>query len=99
MEKTVEIEIRSLLPGIATDEDACIQRLEKALQNHQHMRRAHIEPGSQGLKLCLHYDPEAISVGEVQRLAERAGVEINTRYKHDVVLVEGMECSDCVMVI
>ena len=99
MEKTIELEIKSLLPGVETDEDACIRRLEAALQGQRRMRRAHLERSDGSVRFCLHYDPEAISVVEVQRLAERAGVEIINRYRHEVIPIEGLDCSDCALVI
>ncbi len=99
MEKTIEIEIQSLLPGVESDQDACITRLEAALQKQHRMQRAHLENCENGLKLCLHYDPATISVSEVTRLAERAGVAIVSRYRHELILIDGMDCSDCSMVI
>ena len=99
MEKTVELEIRSLLPGVDTDEDACIQRLERALQTQRNMQRAHLENTEHGLSLCLHYDPETISLTEVKRLAEHAGVMIVNRYHHAAIPIEGIDCSDCATVI
>ena len=47
----------------------------------------------------MHYDPEALSLADVRRLAERAGAQIVNRYHHDLLTVEGMDCSDCVTVI
>ena len=99
MEKNIELEISSLLPGVENDHDGCIKRLETALQDNQKMQRAHLERGNGQVKLCLHYDPETISVGEVKRLAERAGVAITNRYHHDVVAIEDMDCSDCATVL
>jgi Zn2+/Cd2+-exporting ATPase len=99
MEKTIELEIQSLLPGVETDEDSCITRLEAALQKQNRMQRAHLENCENGVKLCLHYDPETISVTEVKRLAERAGVAIVNRYRHELIPIAGMDCSDCSMVI
>ncbi|MDR3573305.1 MAG: heavy metal translocating P-type ATPase [Anaerolineaceae bacterium] len=99
MEKTIELEIQSVLPGVESDQDSCIMRLETALQKQHRMQRAHIENCGNGVKLCLHYDPETISVSEVKRLAERAGVAIVNRYRHEFIEIEGMDCSDCSMVI
>src|SRR5512140_1507290 len=99
MEKTVELEIQALLPGVDTDEDACIRRLEKALQAQRSMQRAHLENTDHGVRLCLHYDPETISLAEVKRLARNAGVTIVNRYHHAVIPIEGMDCSDCAMVV
>ena len=95
MEKTIELEIQSLLPGVENDEDSCVRRLEAALQKQPRMQRAHLENCENGVKLCLHYDPEMISVSEVKRLAERAGIAIVNRYRHDLIPIDGMDCSDC----
>jgi Cd2+/Zn2+-exporting ATPase len=99
MEKTIELEVQSLLPGLQTDQDACITRLETALKNHHRMQHAHLERSDGGVKLCLHYDPTNISLDEVQRLAEHAGAAITHRYCHEVMLIQGMDCSDCAAVI
>jgi Cd2+/Zn2+-exporting ATPase len=100
MEKTIELEIRSLLPGIESDQDCCIKRLEAALQNRREMQRAHLEKsGDDEVKLCLHYDSEKTSMHQVKRLAERAGVEIVNRYKHETIAIHGMDCSDCALVV
>jgi Zn2+/Cd2+-exporting ATPase len=98
-EKTVEIEIPILLPGVEDDGDGCLMRLEKALQDQKGLQRAHLEHGRQPAALCLHYDPEVISLAEVQRMAERAGAGIANRYQHNIITVEGMDCSDCARVI
>ncbi len=100
MEKTIELEIHSLLPGVESDQDSCIQRLEAALQNRREMQKAHLEKTNNGeVRLCLHYDSEKTSVNQVKRLAERAGVEIINRYKHEVISIRGMDCSDCALVV
>ncbi|HMD90159.1 MAG TPA: heavy metal translocating P-type ATPase [Anaerolineaceae bacterium] len=99
MEKIIELEIQSLLPGVENDEDSCIRRLEATLQKQHGMQRAHLENCENGVKLCLHYDPETISVSEVKRSAERAGVAIVNRYRHEFIPIEGMDCSDCSLVI
>ncbi len=97
-EKTIELEIPVLLPGVQNDDD-CLNRLEACLQNHTGLQRAHLERQKQPVALCLHYDPGAITLAEVKRLAERAGAQIAHRYHHDLLTIEGMDCSDCVRVI
>ena len=99
MEKTLELEIRSLLPGVESDQDACILRLENALQNQRNLKKAHLERQDGGVKLCLHFDSERTSVIDVKRIAQRAGVEIVNRYRHELISIKGMDCSDCAMVI
>jgi Cd2+/Zn2+-exporting ATPase len=100
MEKTIEISLHSLLPGIESDQDACTRRLEQTLQSRREMRRAHLEIKEDlPAILCLHYDPDTISVDQVRRVAEQAGMEISNRYKHESITVLGMDCSDCALVI
>jgi Cd2+/Zn2+-exporting ATPase len=47
----------------------------------------------------LHYNPSLISIDDVRRIARRAGAKIANRYRHEVIPVEGMDCSDCVIVL
>lgn len=98
-EKTLELDIPLLLPGVEADDDACLNRLEAALQNQKGLRRAHLERDKRPACLCLHYDPDAITLADVKRLAERAGAQIVNRYHHELIPIEGMDCSDCVKVI
>ena len=98
-EQTIELEIPLLLPGVESDDDACLKRLEAALQSHKALRRAHLERDKQPMALCLHYDPDTVSLTEVKRLAERAGAQVANRYHHALIPIEGMDCSDCVKVI
>ena len=98
-EKTIELEVPLLLPGVEAEDDACLDRLEAALQNQKGLKRAHLERTQRPAALCLHYDPETLSLAEVKRMAERAGAQIVDRYHHDLLSVEGMDCSDCVKVL
>ena len=42
-EQTIELAVPLLLPGVETEDDACLRRLETALANQAGLRRAHIE--------------------------------------------------------
>jgi Cd2+/Zn2+-exporting ATPase len=98
-EKVIELEIPVLLPGVEAEDDACLARLEAALQSHKSLQRAHLERDKRPVTLCLHFDPDILSFADVKRMAERAGVSIANRYHHTMLTVEGMDCSDCVTVI
>ena len=98
-EKTLELEIPLLIPGLTNHQDACLVRLESALQIQKGIIRAHIEQGNEAQVLCLHYNPSLISIDDVSRIAGRAGAKIADRYRHEVIPVEGMDCSDCVTVL
>jgi Cd2+/Zn2+-exporting ATPase len=98
-EKTVELEIDLLLPHVQDEQDQCLNRLESALQNQRGISRVHLERDKSPVDLCLHYDPNLVSLEQVQRMAVRAGAGITNRYHHEMLPIEGMDCSDCVTVI
>ncbi len=99
MEKTIELEIPLLLPGIEDEKDECLTRLESSFQNQKGILRAHLEREKSPVDLCLHYDPNQLNIDQVRRMAERAGAGIANRYHHLSTPLEGMDCSDCVTVI
>src|SRR3990170_488604 len=98
-EKTVELEIPLLLPSVQSDDDGCLARLETAMREHKGVLRAHLEREKTPIDLCLHYDPNLITLEQVKRVAERAGAQIVNRYHHAIIPIEGMDCSDCVTVM
>jgi len=98
-ENTLELEIPILIPGLSGHEDNCLEKLETSLNNQRGILRAHIEYEKEPLALCLHYNPGLTSIEDVRRIATRAGTSIANRYHHEVIPVEGMDCSDCVTVL
>lgn len=98
-EKSIQLELPVLLPGVEAQNDDCVGRLETALQNHKGLQRTHVKRDGATAALCVHYDPDQISLADVRRLAERAGAEIVNRFHHDLLVIEGMDCSDCAKVV
>ncbi|MEW6086007.1 MAG: heavy metal translocating P-type ATPase [Chloroflexota bacterium] len=99
MEQTIDIDIPLLLPGVENEKDQCLVRLEAALQDKKGIIRAHVERDKSPVDLCLHYDPNLLTLSDVKRLAERAGAQIVNRYHHESIPIENMDCSDCSLVI
>ncbi|WKZ45437.1 MAG: heavy metal translocating P-type ATPase [Anaerolineales bacterium] len=99
MENTIELDIPLLLPGIENEKDECLNRLETSFQNHKGILRAHLEREKSPIDLCLHYDPNLLSLLEVKRIAQQAGAKIINRFHHDSIPIENMDCSDCSLVI
>ncbi len=99
MEKTVELELPLVLPGIENEKDECLIRLENTLQAQKGILKSHFKNDNEPVELCLHYDPNQISLSEVKRIAIASGTKIVNRYHHDALQVEGMDCSDCVVVL
>jgi Cd2+/Zn2+-exporting ATPase len=98
-ESTLELEIPLLIPGLMNHQDNCLERLESALNNQRGILRAHIEYQKDPFVLCLHYNPNLTSIKDVRRIATRTGAKIANRYHHEVIPVDGMDCSDCVTVL
>lgn len=98
-ENTVKLDIPLLIPGVVNNQDGCLERLERALAERKGIARAHVEMDREPLVLCLHYDPEMISIEDVRRIAERAGAKIANRFHHDAIQIDGVDCSDCVIVL
>ena len=99
MEKTIDLEIPLIMPGVENDKDECLNRLEESFRNYKGIIRAHVERDKVPVDLCIHYDPNQLTLSDVKRLAERAGAQIINRFHHESIAVEGMDCSDCVTVI
>ena len=49
--------------------------------------------------LCLHYDPARTGLPQVRSMAEPAGAELSQRYQHELLCIDGMDCSTCSTVI
>jgi Cd2+/Zn2+-exporting ATPase len=93
-EKTIELAIPVLAPEIESGHDGCLERLEMALQHHKGILRAHVEYEKAPAQLCIHYDPNLISLAAVQRMAMQAGAEFTERYRHEQIPFAGMDTAD-----
>jgi len=98
-ESTLPIQLPVLLPDIEDERDPCVQRLQEQIASQKGIYRAHVDRQDGEATLCLHYDPNLLSLEKVQRLAERAGARVMQRYHHATISIEGMDCSDCALVI
>lgn len=88
MAEKTQIEIEILLPGVPDQTDKCVQRLCDLIESHKSVDLVHVEkqngqPGGQpGQRLCMHFDPSAISVGELRKFALQAGAKLGEQYGH-----------------
>lgn len=98
-ESTLQLDLPVLLPGVADERDGCVERLNAQLAALKGIQKAHIERSNGQATVCLHYDPNLLSLEAVQRLAQRAGAQITNRFHHIHLSIEGLDCSDCVKVL
>lgn len=89
MEK-IKIDLDLLLPEIPDERDACVERIITMMQNHKGVAKAHVVPGNEKdeAKLCFHYDPDEISLDQIQAYAKEAGASITQQFGHLMVEVE-----------
>lgn len=94
-EHTLHLELPLLLPDVDDGADHCVARLQESLMPIAGIRNAHVERHDGTAILCLHYDPNLLSLDRVQRLARQAGAAITERFRHSTFHVIGMDCADC----
>ena len=90
----VKLDLRLVWEGITPD-DGCVNRLLERMSTLRGGRQVHVDRDT----LCLHYDEAQTSLASITRAVERAGASLKSQYHHDVIPIEGMDCSDCVGVI
>lgn len=92
MTAKTKIEIALLLPTVPDARDACVQRLSNLLKGTDGIETAHlVEHTDKGHEeICIHYDPDRLSIGEVRDLAGRAGAELDKRFGHLLLNSETM---------
>lgn len=98
MTEKLSLNLALVLPGIPDERDACIGRLTDMLQA-QGLEKAHIKEEDGRPVLCLHYDPAQLSLQQVRGMAQASGASISERYQHELMRIEGMDCSTCATVI
>ncbi len=87
-----KIELSLVLPSVPDLQDDCIQRLITLLDTRDGVEAVHlangIRPGDG--QVCIHFDPNRITLKEVRVLATRAGGELDKRYGHVLIHSESM---------
>lgn len=95
MEKELQLEIPLLLPQVEDEKDQCVERLRERVQSHRGIVQAHVERKNGQVCFCLHYDPNLVSLQQVQCWAKEAGTEVSERYKHETFRITDMDCGNC----
>jgi len=92
MADSIEIDLRTLIPGLADSDDACVARLSELLAAKRGVEASHVietnvdEPGS----LCVHFDSRELSVAELREFARRSGAALDDRYGHILLVVPSL---------
>lgn len=88
----VKINLNLLLPEIPDERDACISRIIAALKHYKGIDEVHLVGGKdvQEAQLCFHFNPDIISVQQVEEIATKEGAAITSRYSHLLIEVDGI---------
>lgn len=84
MVEKARIDISVILPAVPDTEDACVGRLRELLEAKTGIDTAHVleadkeRPG----QICIHFDPELLSLGEIRDLAHRVGADLDRQFGH-----------------
>ena len=91
---TLQLDLPIVLRGVP-DGDACGARLASLLTAKVGIDRAHLIPPNGGpARLCLHYDPDVLTLAQVERYAHAAGIDLTTRYGHAVLPIRAIDGED-----
>ena len=90
--KKLQIKIPLLLPEVPDEKDQCVQKLIQQLENKEGLEKVHVadETDNGVPQLCFHYNPELITIDQIQKLAKRTGASIIDKYGHRLIEVEGI---------
>lgn len=92
---TTRLDLEILLPEVPHARDACVARLESLIGAERGIVRAHaITPPSGPNVMCLHYDPQIVTLAQVERLARAAGGELAERYGHAMIPLHAITGED-----
>lgn len=90
--KTTELDIPVLLPDVPDEKDHCISRMMEMLEGRKGIDKVHIKDNATNgeIKLCIHYQPEVITLERVQEIARNSGAKLTDQFSHVVYEVEGV---------
>ena len=92
MSEKLVLDLPVLLPDALDRRDQCVQRLTATLSDARGVDEVHVVGAADGApaRLCMHYDPEAISVTRIRSLAEAAGATLTEQFRHVLWTVTGV---------
>ena len=88
----LRLDIPVVLPHVRDAADACIERLQSELLARPGVDRVHIRPAEgEGLgQLCVHFDPQVMSLARIRELAQAAGARVTESFGHLTWTVTGI---------
>src|SRR5450759_639786 len=87
----LRLDLPVLLPDAPGEADACVGRLVSDLTGRDGIDQVHVlsASGDQPAKLCIHYDPNVLSLGRIREIAQGAGARVTERFGHVLWQADG----------
>ncbi len=91
MTDKLQLELPLLLPEVTDASDACVRRLMANLGARAGIVDVHVlaGQGSEASRLCVHYDPQVLSLARIRRIVSTTGAKISERFGHALLQVDG----------
>lgn len=81
--KKLRLDLPLVLPDVSEAHDRCVLRLTDTLKGRNGIDEVHIVDIESGApQLCVHYDPDSMTLGRVRELVQSVGAEISSQYAH-----------------
>jgi len=93
MSAKLRLDIPVILPEIPDAADACVDRLMSELEGRPGIEQAHVVVGaapSAPAQLCVHYDPDTLSLARINEIVIAAGARLTESYGHLALSVDGI---------
>lgn len=79
----LRLDLPLVLPDIHGTDDPCVKRLQDKLAGRPGIDEAHVTGVEEGKpQLCVHYDPNVISLGRLRELIQSEGLAMTDRFAH-----------------
>jgi Zn2+/Cd2+-exporting ATPase len=91
----IALEIPVVLPDVGDHCDQCVGKLVDRLRSLRGITTAHVDEADGGHHLCLHYEPNLVTLEQIERLARDAGAKLTAQFRHETLRIPDMDCGDC----
>ena len=90
MSLRARFDLMLLMPEVPNAHDACVARVESIIGANPGIDRAHVigREDMESATLCLHYDPEVVSLRALERLAAQTAAQVTSRFGHAVLPID-----------
>ncbi|MCI4658461.1 heavy metal translocating P-type ATPase [Cryobacterium zhongshanensis] len=87
-----QLDLRTLLPEAMDERDVCVRNLTSTLESREGVRSAHVDraEGGAAAQLCIHFEPDVISLDRIRDLALSLGARVDSTFGHISVEVDGV---------